>query len=87
MGKWATSLMQYGGYPTLRRGEKITSGPRSPTSGGMAASPLPYGGSTTLHSGGQNQKWPSTEEIGYIALAAWVVPKTLETHKKHEMAH
>ena len=39
-----------------------------------ATSPLPFGGSTTLHSGEWNQKWPTHEHVGYITGAIFEGP-------------
>ena len=46
--------------------------------GKVAAEPLPTGGSPQLHGGGQNQKWPTSGQGGYITPAAWGVPTASE---------
>ena len=72
--KWPTSGQ--GGYiapaawgvPTaLERGGRSRSGPQV---GKVAKKPVPPRGSPPLHSGGQNQKWPTSGEGGYITPAA-----------------
>ena len=45
-----------------------------PQVGGLATHPLPYGGSPTLHSGGQNEEWPTTGQVGYLTPALWGFP-------------
>ena len=72
--KWPASGQ--GGYITLaasgdshcfRAGGKIRSGPQV---GKVATSPLPPRGTEPLQSEGQNQKWPTSGQGGYITLAA-----------------
>ena len=46
--------------------------------GKVATSPLPPGGSPSLQSGGQNQKWPTSGQGGYITPAVWGVPTASE---------
>ena len=46
--------------------------------GNVATSPLPPGGSPPLQSGGQNQKWPTSGQGGYITPAVWGVPTASE---------
>ena len=55
--------------------------------GKVATSPLPPGGSPPLHSGGQNQKWPTNGQGGYITPAAWGVPTASERGAESEVAH
>ena len=57
--------------PGASKWGEIRGGPRM---GGLAATPLPYGGSPKLQSGGQNQKWPTSGPIGYITPAVWGSP-------------
>ena len=45
-----------------------------PQVGGLATSPMPYGKSPTLHSKGQNGKWPTSERIGFLTRAVKGVP-------------
>ena len=42
--------------------------------GKVATSPLPPRGSPPLQSGGQNQKWPTNGQGGYITPAASGIP-------------
>ena len=55
--------------------------------GKVATSPLPYRGSPPLQSGGQNQKWPTSGQGGYVTLAAWGFPTASERGAESEMAH
>ena len=83
VGKLATSPLPYRGSPSLwsgdprrfRAGGKIRSGPQV---GKVATSPLPYRGSPPLQSGGQNQKWPTSGQIGYLTPAVSGIPVASE---------
>ena len=55
--------------------------------GKVATSPLPPGGCQPLQSGGQNQKWPTSGQGGYITPAAWGVPTASERGAESEVAH
>ena len=55
--------------------------------GKVATSPLPYRGSPPLHSGGQNQKWPTSGQNGYPTLAVMGIPTASERGAKSEVAH
>ena len=46
--------------------------------GKVATSPLPSRGSPPLQSGGQNQKWPTYGQSGYVTPAVSVIPTALE---------
>ena len=48
---------------------------------------MPPTGSPPLQSGGQNQKWPTSGQGGYITPAAWGVPTASERGAKSEVAH
>ena len=50
---------------------QIRSGPQV---GKVATYPLPPRGSPPLQSGGQNLKWPTSGQGGYITPTAWGVP-------------
>ena len=63
---------------------KIRSGPQV---GKLATSPLPYRGSPPLQSGGQNQKWPTSGQIGYLTPAVSGSPTASERGAKSEVAH
>ena len=80
--KWPTSGQNgyltpaVSGIPTAsERGGKIRSGPEV---GKMATSPLPYRGSPPLQSGGQNQKWPTSGQNGYLTPAVSGIPTASE---------
>ena len=53
----------------------IKSGPQV---GKVATSPLPSRGSPPLHSGGQNQNWPTCGQSGYVTTAVWGIPTAAE---------
>ena len=55
--------------------------------GEMATSPLPYRGAPPLQSGGQNQKWPTSGQIGYLTPAVSGSPTASERGAKSEVAH
>ena len=68
----------------FRAGGRIRSGPLV---GKVATSPLPSRGSPPLHSGGQNQKWPTCGQSGYVTPAVSGIPTALERGAKSEVAH
>ena len=73
------------GIPSaLERGGKIRNGPQV---GKVATSPLPSRGSPPLQSGGQNQKWPTSGQSGYVTPAVSGIPTALERGAKSEVAH
>ena len=85
--KWANWLphpCRIGDPRRCRAGGKIRSGPQV---GKLATSPLPYRGSPPLHSGGQNQKWPTSGQIGYLTPAVSGIPAAAERGAKLEVAH
>ena len=85
--KWARWLhhpCRLGDPHRFRAGGKIRSGPQV---GKVATSPLPPRGSPPLQSGGQNQKWPTSGQGGYITPAASGIPSALERGAKSEVAH
>ena len=53
----------------------------------MATSPLPSRGSPPLQSGGQNQKWPTCGQNGYVTPAVSGIPTASERGAKSEVAH
>ena len=55
--------------------------------GKLATSPPPYRGSPPLQSGGQNQKWPTSGQIGYLTPAVSGSPTAPERGAKSEVAH
>ena len=58
-----------------------------PQVGKVATSPLPYRGSPPLQSGGQNEKWPTSGQSGYLTLAVSGMPTASERGAKSEVAH
>ena len=85
--KWANWLprpCRIGEPHRLRAGGKIRSGPQV---GKLATSPLPYRGAPPLQSGGQNQKWPTSGQIGYLGPAVSGSPTASERGAKSEVAH
>ena len=55
--------------------------------GKVATPPLPTGGSPPLQSGGQNEKWPTSGQGGYITHATSGVTTALERRAEREVAH
>ena len=85
--KWANWLphpCRIGDPHRFRAGGKIRSGPQV---GKLATSPLPYRGAPPLQSGGQNQKWPTSGQIGYLTPAVSGSPTASERGAKSEVAH
>ena len=86
--KWATCRQN--GYVSpavsgiFRAGGKIRSGPLV---GKMATSPLPSRGSPPVQSGGQNQKWPTCGQNGYVTPAVSGIPTASERGAKSHVAH
>ena len=48
---------------------------------------MPPGGSPPLQSGGQNQRWPTSGQGGYITRTAWGVPTASERGAQSKVAH
>ena len=85
--KWANWLphpCRMGEPHRCRAGGKIRSGPQV---GKLATSPLPYGGAPAQQSGGQNQKWPTSGQIGYLTPAVSGSPTAAERGAESEVAH
>ena len=82
--KWRPHPCRIGDPHRFRAGGKIRSGPQV---GEMATSPLPYRGSPPLQSGGQNQKWPTSGQSGYLTPAVSGIPTASERGAKSEVAH
>ena len=85
--KWANWLphpCRIGEPHRCKAGGKITSGPQV---GKVATSPLPYRGAPPLQSGGQNQKWPTSGQIGYLTPAVSGIPTAAERGAESEVAH
>ena len=82
--KWLRHPCRLGDPHRFRAGGKIRRGPQV---GKVATSTLPSRGSQPLQSGGQNQKWPSCEQNGYVTAAVWGIPTASERGAKSEVAH
>ena len=81
--KWLPHPCRIGDPRRFRAGGKIRSGPQV---GKLATSPLPYRGSPPLQSGGQNQKWPTSKQNGYLTPAVSGIPAASERGAKSEVA-
>ena len=84
---WARSLCpscRLGDPHRCRAGGKIGSGPLVDN---VATSPLPSRASPLLQSGGQNQKWPTCGQSGYVTPAVSGIPTAAERGAKSEVAH
>ena len=81
---WLPPPCRIGDPGRFRAGGKIRSRPQE---GKLATSPLPYRGSPPLQSGGQNQKWPTNGQNGYLTPAVSGIPTASERGAKSEVAH
>ena len=82
--RWLHNPCRLGGPHHFPAGGRIRSGPQV---GKVATEPPPPRGSPPLQSGGQNQKWPTSGQGGYITPAASGVPTALERGAESEVAH
>ena len=82
--KWLPHPCRIGQPHRFRAGGKFRSGPQV---GKLATSPLPYRGAPPLQSGGQNQKWPTSGQGGYLTPAISGIPGAAERGAKSEVAH
>ena len=82
--KWLPHPCRIGAPHRFRAGGKMRSGPQV---GKVATSPLPSRGSPPLQSGGQNQKWPTSGQSGYLTPAVSGIPTAAERGAKSEVAH
>ena len=82
--KWLRHPCRLGDPHHCRAGGKIRSGPLV---GKVATSPLPSRGSPPLRSGGQNQKWPTCGQSGYLTPAVSGIPTAAERGAKSEVSH
>ena len=69
--KWLRHSCRLGDPHCCRARGKIRSGPQV---GKMATSPLPSRGSPPLQSGGENEKWPTDGQSGYVTPAVSGIP-------------
>ena len=83
-GRWLHKPCRLGGPHGCRAGGRIRCGPQV---GKVATQPLPPEGSLPLHSVGQNQIWPTSEQGGYITPAACGVPTASEQGAESEVVH
>ena len=84
LARWLRHPCRLGDPHRFRAGGKIRSGPLV---GKVATSPLPSRGSPRLQSGGQNQKWPTCGQSGYVTPAVSGIPTASERGAKSEVAH
>ena len=82
--KWLPHPCRIGDPHRFRAGGKIRSGPQVVK---VATSPLPYRGSLPLQSGGQNQKWPTSGQSGYLTPAVSGSPTAADRGAKSEVTH
>ena len=82
--KWLRHPCRLGDPHRCRAGGKIRSGPLV---GKVATSPLPSRGSPPLQSGGQNQKWATCGQSGYVTPAVSGIPTASEWGEKSQVAH
>ena len=82
--RWLRHPCRLGDPYRCRAGGKIRSGPPV---GKVATSPLPSRGSPALQSGGENQKWPTCGQGGYVTPAVSGIPTAAERGAKSEVAH
>ena len=82
--KWLRHPRRLGNSHRFRARGKIRSGPQL---GKVATSPLPSRGSPPLQSGGQNQKWPTCGQSGYVTPTFSGIPTASERGAKSEVAH
>ena len=82
--KWLRHPCRLGDPHRFRAGGKIRSGPRL---GKMATSPLPSWKPPPLQNGGQNQKWPTCGQNGYLTPAVSGIPTAARRGAKSEVAH
>ena len=81
---WLLNPCRLGGPLCFRARGRIRSGPPM---GNAATYPLPPRGSPPLQSGGQNQKWPTCGQGGYLTPAASGIPSASERGAESEVAH
>ena len=82
--RWLRNPCRLGDPHRFRAGGKIRS---APLVGKVATKPLPPRGSPPPQSGGQDQKWPTCWQGGYVTPAASGIPSASERRAKKEVAH
>ena len=81
--KWVRHPCRLEDPHPFRAGGEITSGPQV---GKVATSTLPFWGSPPLQSGGQNQKWPTCGQSGYVTPTVSGIPTATGRGGKSEVA-
>ena len=84
LARWLCNPCRLGNPHRFRAAGKIRSGPLV---GKVATKPLPPRGSPPPQSGGQDQKWPTFGQGGYVTPAASGIPSATERRAKKEVAH
>ena len=79
--KWLRHPCRLGDPHRCRAGGKVRNGPQV---GKVATSPLPSRGSPPLQSGGQNQKWPTSGQGGYVTPAVSGIPPLQSGGQNHK---
>ena len=82
--RWLRNARRLGDPHRFRAGGRLRSGPLV---GKVATQPLPLRGFLPLRSGGQNQKWPTCGQGGYVTHAASGSPTASEPGVESEVAH
>ena len=82
--RWLHNPCRLGDPHRLGAGSTIVSGPQA---GKVATQNLPPRGSPPLQTEGQNQKWPTSGQGGYITRAAYGVPSASQRGAQSEVAH
>ena len=82
--KWLRHSCRLGETHRFRAGGQIRTGPLM---GKVATSPVPSRGNPPLQSGGQNQKWPTSGQSGYVTPAVSGIPTASKQGAKSEVAH
>ena len=82
--RWLRHPCRLGDPLRYRAGGKITSGPLV---GKVATQPVPSRGSPPLQSGGQNRKWPTCGQDGYVTPPVSGIPSTTKRGAKSQVAH
>ena len=82
--KWLRHPCRLGDRQRCTAGGNIRS---CPLVGNVATSPLPSRASPPLQTGGQNQKWPSFRQAGYVPSEISGIPTASQRAEKSEVAH
>ena len=82
--RWQRNPCRFGEPHRFKEGGRIRS---APLVGKVATQPLPSRGSPPLQRGGQNQKWPTCGQGGYVTPAASGIPTTSQQGAESEVAY